>query len=118
MAKGRLCRVANGHLSFEIEDAPSGDLFPILSLLESRFGLRAAPPALGLDEIVSEGRIGETRIAAGYDVWSGVYVMAFDEAGDAIVARIAEFLEAEPDSAEPPPPGEPPAPPAAPAPPR
>lgn len=93
---GRLFRCANGHLSFEIEEAAPDKVMEWVGLLASQFQFQSEMPAFGLDEIICEGRVGETKLAVGYDHWSGCYVMAFDDEGDALIGRIAEFLASPP----------------------
>src|SRR5690554_4867732 len=93
---GKLFTVANGHLSYEIDDA-SSELLPVIGqLLQSEFGFApTAGPAIGLSEVVVELEIAGIKVGLGWDNWSGAYVMAFTDEGDQYIKKIASFLNTE-----------------------
>lgn len=94
---------ANGRLSFEMESRPSESIFPLLSFLEERFGLKTGFPVFGLDAVYTEGSAGGIKVVVGYDNWSGCFIQSFDEAGDRLVRTMGEAVNAGEDRREPPP---------------
>lgn len=56
----------------------------------SKFGLDIALSAVGF-EIFIDG----ARITVGWDNWSGMFIMAWDEDGNVIVEELAQFFNAD-----------------------
>ncbi len=100
---GRFFLSANGRLSFEMESRPAESIFPLLSFLEERFGLKTGFPIFGLDAVYTEGSAGAVKIVVGYDNWSGCFIQSFDEAGDRLVRTMGEAVNSGEDRRESPP---------------
>ena len=93
---GKVIEAANGHLSYEVFDVSSEMVSVAAKLLEEKFGLQPiTDPAVGLSEVALNVRNPEVRLGLGWDLWSGLYVTAYDEAGDAYIERIADYLNRE-----------------------
>jgi len=89
---GRIFKSANGHLSFEMADYPAEKVMELIEILQRQFGFESGLPVLGLDEVVCEGRIEGIELAVGNDIWSGCYIMAFDDTGDDWVRKMGDFI--------------------------
>jgi len=86
---GRVFRAANGRASFELDDWSLDRLMAFIGILQRHFDFDAGLPVPGLDDVTCRGAVRGVELLAGYDNWSGCYVMAVDAAGDAIVHTIA-----------------------------
>lgn len=95
---GRLFKIANGHFSYDIEAFKAGHIFPVATRLEQVLGFEPTGlSALVMDCAYLEMQRGGVEITVGWDIWSGLFIMAKDEAGDEAVREIAEHFEANQD---------------------
>lgn len=84
----KLYRMSSGHLSLENDELESDKIFEVLSVLERNLGnspefggkLGITPSAAAVELLIDEA-----RITLGWDNWSGVFIMAWDENGDRII---------------------------------
>lgn len=86
----KLIRISSGRWSIENSELYETALPEVISKLENALGGRmkfggrlGIAPALAASAI--ELTIDGVRITLGYDNWSGVYIMAWDEGGDRII---------------------------------
>lgn len=91
----KLYRISSGHLSLDNDELESDKIFEVLSVLERN--LRNSPEfggKLGITPSAAavELLIDEARITLGWDNWSGVFIMAWDENGDRIVENLIKPL--------------------------
>ncbi|MBF2052830.1 MAG: hypothetical protein IGS03_05110 [Candidatus Sericytochromatia bacterium] len=92
----QLVIVANGHLSYEIFRAPASQLPELRRLVEKLTPFKARLfPIWGFDEVIQELRHNKVRLGLGWDNWSGLYLMAYCEAGDRVLRELAPLLDAE-----------------------
>ena len=84
----KLLQISSGHLSLENDKLRSEQIFEVLSEIERN--LAASPefggklgitPAAAAAELLVDG----VRITVGWDLWSGVFIMARDDKGDNII---------------------------------
>ena len=91
-----LRKAANGYLTLDFNDAPETCWRTILNRLENELGfVRDGEALCGVDEaifpnFVSSGCI----IKAGYDNWSGSYLLSQSAEGDALLQRLFSELHA------------------------
>lgn len=88
-------RTASGFLTLDNSGFTEEKLTEVLNNLKANFGGRLTSGGeLGLngDSAVFELRIDGIRITMGYDIWSGAFIMAWDNAGDKIIQEIESFL--------------------------
>lgn len=88
-------KTASGFLTFDNSELSEDDLTAVLNDLREYFGGRLTSGVeLGLngDSAAFELRIDGIRITMGYDIWSGAFIMAWDNAGDEIIEEIESFL--------------------------
>lgn len=95
-----MCKIASGNNSLDNYDLKPDDILEVLDKLKdyfqerlqkgSKFGLDIAMSAVGA-EILVDG----ARITVGYDIWSGVFIMAWDEDGNVIVKEIEKLFNAD-----------------------
>lgn len=91
----RLYRLGSGHLSLENDKLEADQIFEILSVLERNLGnspefggkLGITPSAAAVELLVDDA-----RITLGWDNWSGIFIMAWDEKGDWIVENLIKPL--------------------------
>jgi hypothetical protein len=81
---------ANGHLTLDFGDYDSVAYQQVCAKLENELGfVRHGRTVAGLDEGVSPSFTrAELEISAGWDNWSGSYLLANSDAGDAILRRL------------------------------
>ena len=92
--EGAFYKAANGRQSFEIYRATSEFVFVTAKILHERFGFsKCKPPFVGLDEVLTDCEKDGRKLLLGWDNWSGFYLMADSEAGDAIVFEIGTYLD-------------------------
>lgn len=82
-----LSAAANGHLSLDFGDYDSVAYQEVCAKLANELGFaRHGRTVAGLDEGVSPSFLrAELEISAGWDNWSGSYLLANSDAGDAIL---------------------------------
>jgi hypothetical protein len=89
-----LTRVANGHLQLSVQDPGLLDGFLLRLKLQVGHGFRRQGKRItSLDEGIAPDFVrGSLRLEAGYDHWTGVYLLAEDEAGDQFLTGFASEL--------------------------
>ena len=91
---GKFHKTAKGHLSYDIEGLEAYKVFPIATALQDKFGFRTGKlPGLDPDELYIELIRDSVIILVGWDIWSGLFVMAMDESGDPVIQEIGQYLE-------------------------
>ena len=90
---GKFHKTAEGNVTYDIYHAEAEHIFPVATLIQKKFGfLPKQLPVMGLDSIFLELFRREIKIMVGWDNWSGLFVMAVDEKGNAAVREIGEYL--------------------------
>ena len=81
---------ANGHVTLDFGDYDSVPYQQVCAKLENELGFcRHGDTVAGLDEGISPSFLrSELEISAGWDNWSGSYLLANSDAGDAILRRL------------------------------
>jgi hypothetical protein len=91
---GQMFQTAEGHASYEIEEADAEQVYTVADRIEQRFGFEPTGlPVVGVDSIHIGLRRQAEKITVGWDNWSGLFVMADDAHGNTSVEQIAEYLE-------------------------
>ena len=87
----KLLRISSGHLSLENGDFESDQIYEVLSEIESKLedsptfgGKIGATPSAAAAELLIDG----VRLTLGWDIWSGVFIMALDNDGDQVIHNI------------------------------
>ena len=92
----KLIQVSNGHKSLENFELEADDVFAFLHQLKSYFQERLdARDKMGfeaLSSVATEIWIDGAKLTAGWDSWSGLFIMAWDSDGDRIVSEIEGFI--------------------------
>ena len=90
---GSLYKTADGRQSYEIYLATSEFIFVAAKILHEQFGFsKCHEPFVGLDEVITDCEREGIKLLLGWDIWSGIYLMAASEAGDAIVSEVGLYL--------------------------
>jgi hypothetical protein len=91
---GKVHKTAKGHLTYDIEELEAYDVFPIATALQEKFGFRIGKfPGLDPDELYIELFRNSIKILIGWDIWSGLFIMAMDESGDPVIREIGQYLD-------------------------
>ena len=87
----KLNRISSGHLSLENDDLKSEQIFEVLSEIERELnhspefgGKWGIFPSAAAVELVLDG----ARLTLGWDIWSGVFIMAWNNDGDEVIQNI------------------------------
>ena len=87
----KLNKINSGHLSLENDNLKSEQMFEVLSEIERK--LRESPefggelgitPSAAAIELLVDG----VRLTLGWDIWSGVFILAWDDDGDRILENV------------------------------
>lgn len=95
MSQPLLITAANGHnfLTFEDYDTPQWRL--AIKWLKNEGFSESGTPVVGLDEGILPSFVKhELVISAGFDNWSGNYLLAECEMGDHVIASVAHHVSA------------------------
>lgn len=88
-------KTASGFLTLDNSGFTEENLTEVLNNLKANFGSRLTSGGefgLNGDSAAFELKVDGIRITMGYDIWSGVFIMAWDNAGDKIIEEIESFL--------------------------
>ena len=90
MGQPSLSTAANGHLMLSIDSAQSERWASLQKVLETALGYRREGDTIaGFDEGIAPDFVnGEIRIHAGWDNWSGHYLLAVCVAGDEVLRQL------------------------------
>ena len=92
----KLFQISNGHQSLENFKLEADDMFAVLHQLKGHFQERLDTGSkIGLEVLSSAAAeiwIDGAKLTAGWDNWSGLFIMAWDADGDRIVQEIEEFF--------------------------
>lgn len=88
-----LCK--NGRRSCDNAKKEASEIFDILSKLESSFDLCSRNPNMveGLDTAIFPLMINGQKITVGWDIWSGIFIMADTAEGDIVVEQVYSCLK-------------------------
>ncbi|MCI9309848.1 MAG: hypothetical protein HFF51_01865 [Lawsonibacter sp.] len=84
-------QVSNGHNTLDNEELEPDAVSWVLSRLKTHFGLRlqgGSRVGMDLSAAAGEIRIDDAPITLGWDNWSGFFLMAHDDHGDAVLHEI------------------------------
>ena len=90
MQKPLLTVAANGHLFLTFEEYSSSLMRDISKYLETGLGFaRSGPAVAGVDEGISQDFVKDgMTISAGWDNWSGEYLLSTSYDGDALLTKL------------------------------
>ena len=84
----KLNKISSGHLSLENDKLKSEHIFEALSEIERKLGESpelsgklGVTPSSAAVELLVDG----VRLTLGWDIWSGVFIMAWNDDGDMII---------------------------------
>ena len=81
-------------MTYDIDGGDPVLLFPLSTKLEKRFGLEPGQiPVFGLDGTYIQLFKGDIELTVGWDVWSDIFIMTFDEKGDELFKEIEVYLD-------------------------
>ena len=85
---------ANGHLSIDFEDYDSPVWFKAVSILEKDLGfIRQGEVVIGMDEGILPSLVkDDVSISAGWDNWSGNYLLSESREGDELLSLLFSKL--------------------------
>ncbi len=90
----------NGLLEYEI-DADPIILFPLATMIQKEFGLKAGHfPAFNLDCILVELIYEDLSIIVGWDIWSDIFIAAQNKKANDIIKHIADYVNSKLDELE------------------
>ncbi|AKS09822.1 hypothetical protein [Pseudomonas trivialis] len=81
---------ANGHLTMNLDGLSDADWLSLAEDLVQHQGFnRAGSPAMGLSEHIHPSfQCAEFSLAAGWDIWSGHYLLSDSVAGDVFLQKL------------------------------
>lgn len=83
--------------TYENESLESKDTFEILRYIKNQFSGRLKSEKefwnIITDDIYNDLIIDGVKVNVGFDNWSGVFIMAWDERGNELVEEIAEMIQ-------------------------
>lgn len=88
-------KTASGFLTLDNSGLTSDNLMQVLDSLREYFGERLESGdkfGMNMDSAAFELNIDAIRVTVGCDIWSGVFIMAWDNAGNKIIEEIESFL--------------------------
>lgn len=89
----KLMEIANGRKSCDNPDLKSSDIPAVLSVIEKYFEISYNKKgAIGLDTVGLDFRINGKHMTVGWDIWSGLFIMARDSDGDDVIERVFDVL--------------------------
>lgn len=95
MIEPLLLTAANGHywITFEVYDTPQW--FMAIEWLWREGFIKSGTPVLGLDNGILPSYVKQdVAIAAGFDNWSGNYLLANCDKGDQVILSVADHISA------------------------
>jgi len=94
MNKPRLHTAANGHAAIDFEEYDSPEWFEAVFLLESEQGFqRTGEAVMCMDEGIMPSFVkGEISIEAGWNNWSGNYLLSASKGGDEVIKWLFQKL--------------------------
>ncbi|MDB5959036.1 MAG: hypothetical protein JWP59_330 [Massilia sp.] len=97
MQKPLLTVAANGRLCLTFEEYASSLMSDISMYLETKLGFaRVGPTVVGLDEGISQDFVkDDIRISAGWNNWSGEYLLSTSDDGDALLTTLFAAITCE-----------------------
>ena len=91
---GKFHKTAKGHLSYDMEELEAYQVFAIATSVQDKFGFKTGKlPGLDPDALYIELIRDSVKILVGWDIWSGLFVMAMDESGDQAIQEIGQYLD-------------------------
>ena len=94
----KLYNISSGHYSIDNFELEAGDILAVLQKLQGYFRDRlvlATQAGVGLSLAGVDILVDENRLTVGWDNWSGVFIMAWDTAGDGILRELEGCLNHE-----------------------
>jgi hypothetical protein len=97
MQRPFLTLAANGHLFLTFEEYASSLMRDISLHLERELGFkRTGPTVAGVDEGISQDFVKDgITISAGWDNWSGEYLLSTSDEGDALLMKLFAAITGE-----------------------
>ena len=88
--RATLHTAANGHLTINFNDSPPSSWREVSDRLEKEYGFaRSGHGVVGLDETILKDFVSrDLTLAAGWDIWSGYYLLSESEAGDRFLTNL------------------------------
>ena len=93
MLTGKFHQTANGRRSYEIFNAAPEIIFPISEILSIEFDCTPPQiPTIGVDAVITECHKDNIKLNLGWDNWSGFYIFAESQQGDALIDKIGSHI--------------------------
>ena len=95
MSKAKIYKAANGHLMIEFGEYDSSQWFLAVNILQNELNFtREGQAVMGMDEGIMPSFVkGDITIDAGWDNWSGNYLLSESFEGDELLKVIFENLQ-------------------------
>ncbi|MCI8527146.1 MAG: hypothetical protein HFF17_14840 [Oscillospiraceae bacterium] len=87
----KICKISSGHNSLENFELDADSVWEVLHQLKDIFQDRISTgekAGVGLSTLGVDIRVDSVRLTVGWDNWSGVFIMAWDVAGDNIIQEV------------------------------
>ena len=96
---GDLVKQKNNHLTYEMGEVAQQEIQNavnyVAGILEREFGFTAGMPSGGTDGYYLEVYKNDTFLAVGWDTWTGIFVSAESDEGDAVLKALFNQCEGE-----------------------
>ncbi|MCI8423875.1 MAG: hypothetical protein HFF50_10190 [Lawsonibacter sp.] len=91
----KLYRISSGHYTIDNFELGAEEIPAVLRTLQACFQERLTlgrQAGIGLSQVGIEVLVDGSPLTVGWDNWSGVFLMAEDAAGDAILTELDDYL--------------------------
>lgn len=91
--QGKMHKTFKGYNSYEIFDADASFIYKIATVVTEKFHFALINSITGFEEVFMDFEKGGIMITLGWDIWSGCFVMAHDNAGDKYIEELGKYLD-------------------------
>lgn len=92
----KIYKLPSGFDSLDNGEMEADAVFNVAELLKAHFGERfciISKVGLSPDSLAGEFTVDGVPLTLGWDIWSGVFIMAHDSCGNKILGEIAQILK-------------------------
>ncbi|MFM9278879.1 hypothetical protein [Paenibacillus jiagnxiensis] len=91
--QGKMHKTFKGYNSYEIVDADTSFIYKLATIVTEKFHFTHINSITGPEQVFMDFEKGGNMITLGWDIWSGCFVMAHDNAGDKYIEELGKYLD-------------------------
>ena len=91
----KMCKLPSGCNSLDNDELEADAVSDVFDLLKAQIGKRLSVSSmvgLSSDSLAGEFTVDGVSLTLGWDIWSGVFIMAHDSGGNKILGEISALL--------------------------